>query len=53
MDITAERLREEFDAIVLAGGATAWRDLPVTGRELKGVYQAMEYLPLGQQGAGG
>src|SRR5690242_11227046 len=38
-------LREEFDAIVLAGGATAWRDLPIPGRELGGIYQAMEYLP--------
>ncbi|HLU55111.1 MAG TPA: glutamate synthase subunit beta [Pseudonocardia sp.] len=44
-DITAEQLREEYDAIVLAGGATAWRDLPVPGREVEGVYQAMEYLP--------
>ena len=35
----------EFDAVVLAGGATAWRDLPAPGREAKGVYQAMEYLP--------
>ena len=33
------------DAVVLAGGATAWRDLPIPGRELSGVYQAMEYLP--------
>jgi glutamate synthase (NADPH/NADH) small chain len=33
------------DAIVLACGATAWRDLPVPGRELQGVYQAMEFLP--------
>jgi glutamate synthase (NADPH/NADH) small chain len=36
---------EHCDAIVLAGGATAWRDLPVPGRELTGIYQAMEYLP--------
>ncbi|MGQ0824180.1 MAG: glutamate synthase subunit beta [Actinomycetota bacterium] len=36
---------EEYDAVVLAGGATAWRDLPVPGRELDGIYQAMEYLP--------
>ena len=35
-----------YDAVVLAGGATAWRDLPVPGRELDGIYQAMEYLPL-------
>ncbi|WP_433215348.1 glutamate synthase subunit beta [Microtetraspora malaysiensis] len=45
VDVPVARLREGFDAIVLAGGATAWRDLPVPGRELKGVYQAMEYLP--------
>src|SRR4051794_16081601 len=34
------------DAVVLACGATQWRDLPVPGRELRGIYQAMEYLPL-------
>ncbi|HVQ99336.1 MAG TPA: glutamate synthase subunit beta [Mycobacterium sp.] len=45
VDINAEQLRSEFDAVVLAGGATAWRDLPIPGRELKGVYQAMEFLP--------
>jgi glutamate synthase (NADPH/NADH) small chain len=45
VDVTAEQLRAEFDAVVLAGGATAWRDLPIPGRELTGVYQAMEYLP--------
>ena len=32
--------------MVLAGGATAWRDLPMPGRELEGIHQAMEYLPL-------
>jgi glutamate synthase (NADPH/NADH) small chain len=46
VDISAEQLRSDFDAVVLAGGATAWRDLPIPGRELTGVYQAMEYLPL-------
>jgi glutamate synthase (NADPH/NADH) small chain len=46
VDITADALRAEFDAVVLAGGATQWRDLPVPGRELTGVHQAMEYLPL-------
>ncbi|MGH3905100.1 MAG: glutamate synthase subunit beta [Pseudonocardiaceae bacterium] len=45
LDITTDELRSEFDAVVLAGGATAWRDLPVPGREFEGVYQAMEYLP--------
>jgi glutamate synthase (NADPH) small chain len=45
VDITAEQLRADFDAVVLAGGATAWRDLPIPGRELDGIHQAMEYLP--------
>ena len=40
-----DELRGEFDALVLAGGATAWRDLPIPGRELGGIHQAMEYLP--------
>jgi glutamate synthase (NADPH/NADH) small chain len=33
------------DAMVLACGATAWRELPIPGRELKGIHQAMEFLP--------
>ncbi|MFC5948177.1 glutamate synthase subunit beta [Pseudonocardia lutea] len=45
VDVTTEQLREEFDAVVLAGGATAWRDIPAKGRELEGIYQAMEFLP--------
>ena len=45
-DIDARELLEEFDAICLAGGATQPRDLQVPGRELKGVYFAMEYLPM-------
>src|SRR4051812_38765745 len=45
VDIPVEDLRGEVDAIVLAGGATAWRDLPIPGREFEGIYQAMEYLP--------
>jgi len=45
VDITAAQLRSEFDAVVLAGGATAWRDLPIPGRELDGIHQAMEFLP--------
>jgi glutamate synthase (NADPH) small chain len=40
---------QQFDAVVLSGGATAWRDLPIPGRELEGVYQAMEYLPWGNR----
>src|ERR1700677_588150 len=49
VDITAEQLRSEFDAVVLAGGATDWRDLPIAGRELDGIHQAMEYLPWGNR----
>jgi glutamate synthase (NADPH/NADH) small chain len=45
-DVTGEQLRSEHDAVVLAGGATAARDLPIPGRELAGIHQAMEYLPL-------
>ncbi|MEM9608750.1 MAG: glutamate synthase subunit beta [Actinomycetota bacterium] len=45
-DVTAEELRDEFDAVVLAGGATVRRDLPIPGRELGGIHQAMEYLPI-------
>ena len=44
-DVTAEQLRSRFDALVLACGATAWRELPIPGRDLIGVHQAMEYLP--------
>ncbi|RVW07768.1 glutamate synthase subunit beta [Prescottella agglutinans] len=46
VDITAEQLREQFDAVVLAGGATEARDLPIPGRELDGIHQAMEFLPI-------
>ncbi|HWH73535.1 MAG TPA: glutamate synthase subunit beta [Methylibium sp.] len=43
--ISAEQLRAEFDAVLLAGGAEQSRDLPVPGRELDGVHFAMEFLP--------
>ena len=46
VDFAASRLRDDFDAICLSGGATWARNLEVPGRELKGVYYAMEYLPL-------
>jgi glutamate synthase (NADPH/NADH) small chain len=46
VDVTGEQLREQFDAVVLAGGATAARDLTIPGREYVGVHQAMEFLPL-------
>lgn len=45
VDLTVRELIEDFDAVVLAGGATQWRDLPIPGRELAGIHQAMEYLP--------
>jgi glutamate synthase (NADPH/NADH) small chain len=43
--LTAERLRERYDAVVLAIGSTVPRDLQATGRELGGIHQAMEFLP--------
>jgi glutamate synthase (NADPH/NADH) small chain len=45
VDVTAAQLRAECDAVVLAGGSTVGRDLPVPGRELNGIHQAMEFLP--------
>jgi glutamate synthase (NADPH/NADH) small chain len=53
VDITASQLRTEYDAVVLAGGATAWRDLPIPGRELGGIHQAMEFLPPANRVASG
>ncbi|QIK66815.1 glutamate synthase subunit beta [Nocardioides sp. HDW12B] len=44
-DISWTQLRERFDAVVLAIGSTVARDLPVPGRELDGIHQAMEFLP--------
>jgi glutamate synthase (NADPH/NADH) small chain len=44
VDITADELRSAFDAIVLAGGSTVPRDLPVPGRELDGIHFAMDFL---------
>ena len=49
IDVTADQMNDEFDAIVLAAGATQWRDLPIPGRELSGIYQAMEFLPPSNQ----
>jgi glutamate synthase (NADPH/NADH) small chain len=44
-NVPVEDLRREFDAILLCGGAEQPRDLPVPGRELKGIHFAMEFLP--------
>ena len=43
--VTGQQLRDRYDAVVLAIGATVPRDLPVPGRELGGILQAMEFLP--------
>ena len=51
IDISAGELRSRYDAVVLAVGATQARDLAIPGREAKGVFQAMEYLPWGNRQA--
>jgi len=43
-DIPAMQLHDEFDAIVLCGGATKARDLPIAGRQLQGIHLAMDFL---------
>jgi len=45
VNVSVDELRANFDVVVLAGGATQARDLPVPGRELDGIHFAMEYLP--------
>jgi glutamate synthase (NADPH/NADH) small chain len=45
VNVSVDDLRSDFDAVVLAGGATQARDLPVPGRELDGIHFAMDYLP--------
>ncbi|HRH57154.1 MAG TPA: glutamate synthase subunit beta [Chitinophagales bacterium] len=44
IDITTNELKKNFDAVILSGGSTIPRDLPIKGRELKGIYPAMEFL---------
>ncbi|NCZ56887.1 MAG: glutamate synthase subunit beta [Actinobacteria bacterium] len=51
VDLTGAQLRSRYDAVVLAVGATQWRDLNIPGRDFKGIYQAMEYLPWGNKEA--
>lgn len=53
VDVDAAALAGEHDALVLAGGATQWRDLPIPGRDLAGIHQAMEFLPLANRVATG
>ncbi len=50
-DITGAQIRSRYDAVVIAIGATNWRDINVPGRDAVGVYQAMEYLPWGNKQA--
>jgi len=45
VQVSAQKLKDEFDAVVLTGGAEQPRDLPLPGRELQGVHFAMEFLP--------
>lgn len=52
-DVTGEQLRARYDAVVLATGSTVPRDLTVPGRELRGIEQAMTYLPQGNRAAVG
>jgi glutamate synthase (NADPH) small chain len=53
VDVSAAELTSSYDAVVLAGGATDWRDLPIPGRELDGILQAMEFLPPANRVAAG
>ncbi len=46
VNVSVDDLKKNFDALVLTGGATAARDLNIPGRELKGIHQAMTYLPM-------
>lgn len=50
-EITGAQLVERFDAVILAIGATVARDLPITGRQLGGIHQAMEFLPQANRAA--
>jgi glutamate synthase (NADPH/NADH) small chain len=45
VDLPAEKLLKDYDAVVLAGGAEKGRDLPIPGRELNGIHFAMDFLP--------
>ena len=43
-DISYQEIQSDYDAVILAIGSTNWRDLPIPGRDLNGIYQAMEFL---------
>jgi len=46
VNVAAEDIKKKFDTVIMAGGATKARDLPIPGRELKGIQFAMDFLPL-------
>src|SRR5258708_13934397 len=45
VDLPADKLLKDYDAVALTGGAEKGRDLPIPGRELKGIHFAMDFLP--------
>lgn len=49
VNIDANQLKDDFDAVVLCGGATVRRSIPIPGADLKGVTQAMDFLKLNNQ----
>ncbi|MEQ3663819.1 MULTISPECIES: glutamate synthase subunit beta [unclassified Olleya] len=49
VNIDANQLKDDFDAVVLCGGATVRRNIPIPGADLKGVTQAMDFLKLNNQ----
>jgi glutamate synthase (NADPH/NADH) small chain len=51
VDVTGSQLRQRYDAVVIATGATVARDLAASGRELGGIHQAMEFLPQANRAA--
>ena len=53
VDVTAQQLHQEFDAILIATGAEKPRDLTIPGRELNGIYYAMQFLPQQNRRVGG
>ncbi|TDT33552.1 glutamate synthase subunit beta [Naumannella halotolerans] len=53
VDVSWRDLKRRYDVVIIATGATVPREVPVAGRELKGIHQAMEYLPQGNRIARG
>ena len=53
VDIDAKDLKDEYDALLIATGAEKPRDLPIPGRDLEGVYFAMQFLPQQNRRLGG